>query len=342
LLDAPLMGENVQRYHLGFRLLTLVACLSGAPLAHAEQAAGQRPLAVLLTTDSSQLNLGERITGLLAQQLQATNLFSMKMFATTLPGYTTEALSQTYAQTASELISFSYVDQQRLALFLFDINRPGRYVATSETLVGAPGGQISEAWLDNQFKRAFSELIKQYSIANFELIPSSEPQAEASKQPEVSREEKDRRLFNEMSKISDGAVYVGANVGMARFSAQGASASSVSVGVLAGIKIASRFRFEGGADLFSYMMLHGDLRFQLPIAERYVSLSLGASANHVTALLTQNRGFNSTYLETGSMLFGPSVSFEVPLLGASIRGDLKLLLGSSTIFLGTYGLSYTL
>ncbi len=332
----------MQRSLIGYCFVGLLVGLWGAPSARAEQAAGQRPLAVLTTTDSSQLNLGERVSGLLAQQLQSTNLFSVKMFATTLGGYTTEELAKVYAQTASELVSFAYVDQQRLALFLFDVNRPGRYVATSETLVGAPQGQINESWLDNQFGRAFAELIKQYTVANFELIPSADPQPDASKQPEVSRAEKDRRLFNEMAKISDGSVYLGVNLGMARFSAQGASASTVSVGGLAGIKLLERLRFEAGVDIFSYMLLHGDLRFQLPIAERYVSLSLGGTVANVTAVVTQNRGFNPTYLQTGTMLFGPTLGFDVPLLGASVRGDLKMLLGSSTIFLATYGLAYTL
>jgi hypothetical protein len=234
------------------------------------------------------------------------------------------------------------VDRERVALFLFDINRPGRYIATSETLAGSPTNTLTPEWLSAQMYRAFTELMKQYTLANFELIPSIGPSSTPSAQPEISRTENNRRLFQEMSKLQDGRIYLGANVGMARFTAGGTTSSTVNVGGYAGVKVQDRIRLELGADVYTYLMLHADLRYQLPLAERYVSISIGASMSHLTALVTQNRGFNPTALTTGSMLYGPSLSFDVPLLGASVRADIKLLLGQSSVLIGTYGLSYAL
>lgn len=137
-------------------------------------------------------------------------------------------------------------------------------------------------------------------------------------------------------------MYVGANIGMARFSARGATASTVSLGGYLGVKLVERLRLEAGADVFSYLMLHGDMRYQLPLGERYVSLSIGIGLNHITSVVTQNRGFNPTFLRTGQLLYGPSLSFDVPLLGASVRGDIRVLFGEATILMGTYGLAYAL
>ena len=323
------------------RVWSLFACLALSATSYGES--GQREIAVLQSTDSSQLNLGDRVSGFLSQSFHQTGFFSVRAVRASLSGYTPEALADAYKETGTELISFAYVDRDRVALFLFDINRPGRYIATSETLKGSPRGRIDETWLDAQVGKAFAEMMKQYGVANFDLIPSSDPSpGSISKEPEVSREEKSRSLFKEMSKLQDGRIYVGASVGMARFTANGSSSSTVSVGGYAGVKLIHRVRVEAGADIFSYLLMNANLRFQLPIAERYVSLNLGATGAYVALVVTQNRGFNPTFMSTGEMLFGPSLSFDVPLLGASVRGDVRLLLGSSTIFLGTYGLAYAL
>ncbi len=302
----------------------------------------QRTLSLLNTTDNSGLSLGQYVNPIFLEQLQQVKLFAIQSQGFSLDGYSPESLSAAFERSNTELIAFSFIDKERVALFLFDVNRPGRYIATSQTLIGSPTNRITEAWLTRQIGLAFKEMLAQYTVANFELIPATEGDTELSKGPEVSRQERGRRLFAEMSKLQDGAMYVGANVGIARFAAQGASASTISVGGYFGVKAHSRLRFEAGADVFSYLLLHGDFRFQLPIAERYITISVGGTGNYVAAVVTQNRGFNPTLLPTGQFLFGPTLSFDIPLLGASLRGDLRLLLGSSSIFLGTYGLAYTL
>ncbi|MBY0372076.1 hypothetical protein K2X33_15440 [bacterium] len=306
-------------------------------LALAEQ---KRTLTVLGTTDTSQLFVARKMQTLLADSFQKANLFTVSTHASSPSGYTEEALQPLFKETGAELLSFVYVDRDRAAIFLFDQNRPGKYIATSETLSGSPTNRLTETWMESQFNKAFSELMRQYSVAAFEAVPAQQNEEEQTK--ELSREERGRRLFNELAKIQDGSSYLGASIGMVQFSTQGNSASTVNLGVYGGMKLFHRLRAELGADVFSYLLLNGDLRFQLPILEGYVSLSVGVSGSYMAATVTQNRGFNPTLFQPGSFFFGPSLTLDVPLLGATVRGDIKLLMGPGTLLVGTYGLAYTL
>ncbi len=316
-------------------LLLVLICFASA------RAETRRTAAVLSTTDSSGYGISERLQRMLADGLNRTQLFAVSTQNITLAGYTPESLAPAFSQSRAELLSFAYVDKDRIALFLFDANRPAKYVATSETLAGSPTGRMTEPWLEARFNRALSTLLRNYASAAFEAVPGIE-ESEKPAEPEMSREERGQRLFQELSKLQDRQMYVGANIGMARFSARGATASTVSLGGYLGVKLVERLRLEAGADVFSYLMLHGDMRYQLPLGERYVSLSIGIGLNHITSVVTQNRGFNPTFLRTGQLLYGPSLSFDVPLLGASVRGDIRVLFGEATILMGTYGLAYAL
>lgn len=316
-------------------VLLALLCLSTA------RAETRRPLAVLSTTDSSGYGVSERLQRMLADGLNRTQLFTVSTQNITLAGYTPESLAPAFSQSGAQLLSFAYVDKDRIALFLFDSSRPGKYVATSETLAGSPTGRMTDSWLEARFNRTLSTLLRNYASASFEVVPGIE-ESEKPAEPELSREERGQRLFQELSKLQDGNLYLGAHLGMARFSARGATASTVSIGGYLGVKVVERLRLETGADIFSYLMLHADMRYQLPLGERYVALSLGLGLNHITAIVTQNRGFNPTFLRTGQFLYGPSLSFDVPLLGASVRGDIRVLLGEATVIMGTYGLAYAL
>lgn len=297
-------------------------------------------MAVLQTTTTAAAASASEIQNLLADKFTKTRLFQTQTQNGSLAGYDLKSLEDAFNKTGTDLLSFAYVDNERVALFLFDSDRPGKYIATSDPLKGSPTNRLTPEWVDLRMSAAFTELMRQYAMAKFEDIPTP-PAAEVTSQ-ELTKEERGRRLFNELSMLQDGSFYLGANLGMARFSAQGSSASVVSIGGYAGIKILPRIRLEAGADIFSYLLLHADLRLQVPIAERYLVVSLGGGVNQIAAVVTQNRGFNPTYLQTGQMLFGPSISFDVPLMGASIRGDIRVLFGSAAILLATYGLSYTL
>jgi hypothetical protein len=304
------------------------------------QAEDQRTLGVLQTTTTAAAASASEIQSQLADKFNKTRLFQVQTQTGSLTGYDKDSIEKAFDRTGTDLLAFAYVDNERVALFLFDADRPGKYIATSDPLKGSPTNRLTAEWIDLRMSAAFTELMRQYAQATFEDIPA--PPASEPVQQELTKEERGRRLFSELSTLQDGTFYLGASLGMARFSAQGASASVVSIGGYGGIKVIPRVRLEAGADIFSYLLLHADVKIQLPIAEKYLIVALGGGANQIAAVITQNRGFNPTYLQTGQFLFGPSLSFDVPLMGASIRGDIRLLLGSASVLLATYGLAYTL
>src|SRR5690606_19768260 len=132
------------------------------------------------------------------------------------------------------------------------------------------------------------------------------------------------------------------NLGMARFAAHGSSASVVNVGAFLGYRPWDFMQLEVGASVFSYFLVDGSVKVKIPLMERYVALFAGMGVGSVLAVVTQNRGFNSAFVELGEMMPTPVLAFEVPLLGASIRGEMRFYVGSTTIFMGTYGVSYSL
>ena len=300
-----------------------------------------RSLAVLLTTDSSNLGIASRVQNQLAETFAGTGLFSPQTYPFSLSSYAVDAVGAAHAKTKKELIAFAYVDQQRIALFLFDVNRPGKYLATAESLSESPTNRLSDRWIDLKFIAAFKKLMHQYSLAAFEVVPGNEQTAAPAEIP-LSRAQRARRLFGELSQLQEGPAYLGATLGVARFAADGAAASTVSVGGYGGLRLTDTFQMELGADIFTYFLLHLEGRFQIPLAEKYISLSLGAGTSFVAAVFSQNRGFNPTSISTGQFLFGPSLSLDVPLLGAGVRGDVRVLMGNATIVLVNYGLIYSL
>jgi hypothetical protein len=42
------------------------------------------------------------------------------------------------------------------------------------------------------------------------------------------------------------------------------------------------------------------------------------------------------------MMFGGGIAFDVPLLGATMRGEFAYYTGGGSVLLGTYGLAYSL
>ncbi len=321
-----------------YGLLALAAI--GSTNGYSETQTGMRTLAVMQSTSTAASISATALQAKLAEKFARTRLFEVQTTNQALSGYDPKAIQDGFDKVRADLMAFTYVDNERVALFLFDADRPGKYVATSDPLKGSPTNRLTQEWVELRMGAAFTEMMRQYSLANFEEIPT--PPSGDTVAAEPTKEERGRRLFTELSTMQEGSFYLGANLGMARFAAQGASASVVSVGGYGGVKLFPRVRLEAGADVFSYLLLHADVRLQLPIAERYLVVSLGGGANQIAAVVTQNRGFNPTYLQTGQFLFGPSLSFDVPLMGASIRGDIRMLFGSATILLATYGLSYTL
>lgn len=318
------------------------------PLAQPAPAAAapgtQRDLVVLPASDGTGLNMGAAIQKAFGQLLADTGLFKIRFGTYVVTGYTTSAISKAHQELSSDLIAFAYLEKQRINLFLFDHNRPEQFIIAAEPIDG--NTPLSPQIVDGKLAGAFAQLIQMFKTDQFQPLPGID-----SDSVELSNEEKEeqkkrmteaRELFHEMSLVVDRPFYVGASIGMARYSSTLNSASNVDFGFVIGRHFGNYIRVEAGADVFSYAMATGSVHSRIPFGERYVSLSLGLGGGYVISQTTANTGFDTPSIKAGDMMFGPMLTFTIPLLGANIRGELRYYLGASSLFVGTYGLSCAL
>jgi hypothetical protein len=312
--------------------------------AESGKSAASRPISILSSTDSSGLNITGPLQQALGAMYEDTKAFKATLVQDTLPGFSETELDKMFDKYDTEVISFVYLEQQRLSLFLFDKYRKGQFIVSTQAVAITSANAVTQAMIEQQFRRAFNTLMEQYNIGRFQPMPNAEPKVDPTKLAEenLSREDKARALFRELAAQQEGPIYIGVNLGMSRFAARGSAASTVNVGGFAGARLNDQLHLEIGASIFSYLLLQMDWKYKLPLPKHYISIFLEGSIGQVAAVVTQNRGFNSANLRTGQFLFGPGVSFEVPLLGASIRGEVRWYFGQANIIIGTYGVSYSL
>ena len=304
-------------------------------------------MSVLPSTDTSGLNLAGPLQNALARLYQSTGAFNLQLASYSLPGYAAADVKKLETYLNSPLLSFCYLEKERIAVFLFDANRPDDFIVASQSLVDANGQPVlTNEWIEHQFRAAFAQVITLYKQNQFQPLPGSHVDSEQLAQEEAEdarkRAAESRRLFRELAQLEERNYYIGASVGMARFAGEGASTSTVDVGGFAGLKISDSMRLEGGVDVFSYALVHLDMRYHLPINEKYVSAALSLGVGDILTNVTKNLGYEATTLNSGQLLFGPGISFNIPLLGANIRGDLRFYLGGGSVLLGSYGLTYSL
>jgi hypothetical protein len=264
-----------------------------------------------------------------------------------LQGFQSDYLASVYKNTAADLLSVAYLENDRVAVFLFDSGQPTQFIVVTESLVDSSRAPLTAEKVGVTLKKAFGTLMARYEKNEFQALPgiaSNQNQTKESPTAEAERKsERARSLFKQLSAIADGPVYMGAGIGMSRFD-RGASVGSVpNVTLFLGLKPSEFFRWELGAHVFSFALGFTDLKYQVPIFEKYMSFFLGGSIAYMLAPVTTNRGPRKDPLPVG-LYFGPVVTFDIPLLGANIRGELKYLLGpsSSHVLLATYGLSFSL
>lgn len=305
-----------------------------------------RTLTILPATDSTGANLSSPIQYRLARLFQQTRRFYVNVSSFILPGFTTAHLTRAFEGLSSDVISFSYLEPERIAVFLFDVSQPGKFIVSSQRLIQIPGQPLARSEIDGKLVQGFQEVMANYLEKKFQPLPDAAAQGEDTDDEEardrIQQSEEARRLFRELTPLSESRFYLGANIGMARYSANGSSASTVNLGGFGGSRLFSRLFTEVGVNLFSYAMGYLDLRYKLPIAEKFVSLTTSFGGAYNLGLVSENKGFDPTYLKTGQIFFGPGISFEVPLLGANIRGELKYYMGGAGVLMGTYGVSYAL
>lgn len=296
-----------------------------------------RTLSILPTTDLSGYNLGEPLQYALGQLYQSTGAFQVQLANYQLLGFGKQEIAKTFQAVQSQMFSFTYMEKQRISVFLFDSQKPGGFIVAYRPLNNPPNGQLTSEFIEGKFRECVNDALGAYQDGQFQPLPGDDSSDSVQDQQKA---EEARRLFREIAALEEKTWYIGANVGMARFSANATSASTVDFGGYAGARLGERMKAELGLDLFTYALLHGDLRYALPVAEKYINLSATLGAASFLGRLTENKGASSTTtqgIRNGQMVFGPGFGFEVPLLGATLRGDLRLYLGSATVLLGSYG-----
>ena len=320
-------------------ILVWVVCANGS----AEVVSGgtQRTLSVLPTTDGSGLKLESALQNELATLFRQTDAFNVSLGNQTVPAFSTDEISKVHQALGTEVISFVYVEKERVAVFLFDSARPDKFLVSSQPLTNSPENRLTAPWIDARFRDAFQQLYKSYSAGVFQALPGTEVDAQTQKNDDESRDKKARRLFRELSSISDTLYYWGIGLGMTRLNNSGNSASTVMISGLSGVRMSEKLRLELGVRLFSYLMLDLGLKYQIPLAERYLSLYVTFGSGMVLSGITENRTVGAVVMRTGSMLAGPGISFDVPLVGANIRGEITYYTGAGSVLAATYGVTYS-
>lgn len=307
--------------------------------------AATRSLSILPTTDGSGLGMESALQSELANLYQQTQGFAVAMSSQGLPAFTKEEILRAHQTMGAELLSFVYVEKERLAIFLFDVNFTGKFIVSSQPLTDGPENRLTPSWLNNQLRVGFAQLYRSYASGDFQPLPGEEEdEKERAKKQQAADETADkkaRRLFRELSSMQDTVAYWGINLGMTRLESNSLSNSTVAVGGLSGVRFWNRFRAELGLSVFSYLIGDLDMKFQIPLAEKYLSLYIGAGAATVLSAITQNKAVGSVVIKNGTLMYGPGFSFDVPLVGAAIRGEVKYYSGVSNILVATYGVTYS-
>ncbi len=309
---------------------------------------GRRSVIILPSTDSSGLNLAVPLQYALAQLFQQAENFDVQISTYVLPGYTTDDVKSARDYLKSDLMSFLYFEKERLSVFLFDNKEPNSFIVITEPLTGAPGGRLDNTFIETKFRAAFNKVLEDHTNRKFQPLPSSGGTSERSEVATAEGTEADRKvnrsrmLFRELASIQDRPIYLGGSIGMARASAESVSSSTVHFGGHLGYHIGRRYDVEFGFDFFNHSMVRGDFRYHFSLPQRFMIVSAGLSVGKILSRVTRSLSGSSPTFEAGQMIFGPTASFNIPLLGTSIRGELRCYLGGGSIITGTYGISYSL
>ncbi len=323
------------------------------PPAAAAQAAAPRPatkghrsVTILTGSDTSGYNLGSALQFAIGQLFKTIEGFDVELAAYTLGAFTSEETKKAHTTLKTELIALSYLDRERISVFMFDTLKPGEFIVAVNPLLDPGQSQLTTPILEDKLRKTFNEAFAQYKAGKFQYLPGAG--SEKGNENYASSDEADlaRRkaseaghLFRELAALSDTPFYLGANLGMARYADAGTTNSVVDLGAFAGYRVAQRWTVEAGLDIFTYGLLSLDTKYQLPLSGKYVFLDASLGFGMVLFQASDNIGVDFAKL-SGGFLFGPGITVTVPLLGANLRGGLKFYMGAGSILLGSYGFSY--
>lgn len=318
--------------------------------------AAPRTLTVLRTTDTTSSGLAETLQFAVARWFQNSSTFRTSVSPESLPGFDYDSLYKFYKGLDSELLAFVYVENQRITLFLFDSRRPGLFLSASQPLFFGDAQRPSNTYLNGRAHAIWREISAKYETGTFQPIPNQKPAEETpTESPELAYElsirkyRDSKRLFGELSREKDySPLYLGASIGMVRFGSNDTAgfnqtSSTVNVGAFIGTSLWRRLSAEAGINLFTYALARADLTYRFPLVDRFLTLGFSAGGGKLLGLVAETDGFDNMAFLRGGALFGPGVCFDIPLLGAVIRGDLKWYFASGkSILLASYGVSYSL
>jgi len=342
-----MLGNNKLGKQLGLVVLALFFSLG----VRAEDTPNNK-LAILNTTDKTDFGLHQVLQDGLAKAAANTNLFQTYIANYSLTGFGETEIINDFKKVGSDLMGYVYLENNRLSIFLFDATRPKEFIVSSQNFTTPDGGNVSSEEIQYAFKKSFEEVISSYVAKEYQYLPGAKKESaylveNEGMDPQFSVAEV-KRLYREMASLTQKPLYIGANVGMSRFETLSGSssktyASTVNIGALIGYRLFKPFSVELGADMFTHFMLHSDIRAQIPLGQRYISLSLSVGGARFMTQPTENLGYAGTNkIVQGTMVFGPGLGFEIPLLGLNIRAEGRLYTGNTSVFLGTYGIVYSL
>ncbi|NBW98638.1 hypothetical protein EBR03_03615 [bacterium] len=330
-------------------LLFLLAIIA-APLTWAE--APLRKLSVLPTTDSSAYGLGSALQSALSTLYQQAGTYEVTTSNEALPGFTPLEISRMLEANRTELLSFVLLEPERLSIFIFDKEQPLQFIVSTKSFNDGTPAPIDSALIETRFREAFAEATTSLAQKAFQDLPGANADAAIAKNERRDNRiaQETRLLFRELASQTDSSLYFGAQIGMARFGSAGQSSSTVAFGFNGGYQVAPRISVEAGLSASTYLMGSLGARYKIPFAEEIVTLSVGLDAASVFRAITQKAGYtnpnlqyNSPPINDGSLFVGPGIFFDIPLLGAALRGDIRLYVGNgSNILMGTYGFVYYL
>jgi len=327
------------RHVLFVSILSFILGISSVGLA---ERSTDRLVHVLPTTDTSVYSLGPAVQGGIVKLYQQTPGFSVKPSSYPLTGFSGDYLQRAYQIHGDSLLSLAYLEDGRIAVFIFDPRRKNEFIVAASTLGGA--SQTNANQIEAQLRVVFQQAIGAYRKGEFQPLPG----ATSSSQGQLAEEEKDRRrqevgvLFRELASLQESNTYLSGNLGMARYGQDADIASTVVFGAYAGLRLSDRIHAELGVNAFHLLLGHVDIRYFIPIAEKYVSFSLSAGIANVLSAIASPSSTLGPVVAPGTSFYGGGLGFDVPLLGALIRGEIKFYTGTSNVVLGSYGIVFNI
>lgn len=318
----------------------------------AEDTAGNR-LAILNTIDKTELGLAQTLQEGLGNSAAQTSFFQTFYANYFLTSFDENKIQSDFKKVGADLMSYVYLENTRISIYLLDSTHPKEFIVSSQNFGNPEGEVVSGSDIQSAFKTAFQEVISSYVAKEYQLLPGVEQNSTfLAQEDELTSAQFStadvKKLYRELSSITTTPIYVGANVGMSRFEtlsslSEKTFASTVNIGAVLGYRLFSPISFELGADMFTHLMLHTELRAQIPLGQRYFTVSISGGAARFMTQPTKNLGYSGTNtISQGTMVFGPGLGIDIPLLGLNVRVEGRYYTGSTSVFLGTYGIVYSL